>query len=235
MDPIARVFEAAANYLPLRRVWRSSRTCLKVKQIVLCRRFLVVAVAGLLFTPLASASADHLLYPNLRPHWAGDGVRTVVVLDTVAAALPADELRPWRRARDSALAHWALDGVSLFQVSEEPATTLCDHGKLGGSIEPGFLKLCIDPTASTSWAWLSVDSDDHLRGAVAAFTVGAIHQSRSSTERAICHEVGHTFGLDHRDDAGYPWPSCLNLAIGGLWPDAHDLELVRSFHDHSDV
>jgi hypothetical protein len=52
----------------------------------------------------------------------------------------------------------------------------------------------------------------------------------------MCHEVGHTFGLDHRDESGADLNTCMDYAdaFDNEHPNRHDYEQLARIYGHLD-
>jgi hypothetical protein len=54
----------------------------------------------------------------------------------------------------------------------------------------------------------------------------------------MCQEIGHTFGLDHQDESGADFHTCMDYASNpdadNMHPNTHDYEQLASIYKHLD-
>ena len=108
-------------------------------------------------------------------------------------------------------------------------------------------------TLGATRVWLS--RTDHIEQAVITLsdyhllTLGSKYNSFAWRQYVVCHEIGHTLGLDHRDeDINNPnLGSCLDYnedpdgtlanpdQLANTQPDKHDFEQLAEIYEHLDL
>ena len=157
--------------------------------------------------------------------------QTIPVLDTVIMTLGLRNRRRWRKLREEALGKWSGAGFT-FDVStgdpvdyptfdpEEPD----EHTRLMAPIVPGVLRL-MDLVGLPAWDLYGGALYAHP-GAWAAIDMSIFWNLSADTRRyAMVHEIGHCFGLAHRQNVEG------TAMWRGLDPDAHDLDSLRSYYN----
>ena len=136
----------------------------------------------------------------------------------VAKTVPRGKARQrWVRHRDKALSNYsAVSGIILTPFQAPPVHDRSDPGFVY-DLTPGTLVIC--RTLAGSYAW--PDATDQ-RAAV----VGLQEPTRS----LVCHEVGHTMGLGHRNP-GEPSRMVQGGTVQGI--DSHDLETLAAIYGNS--
>ncbi|MGH2739791.1 MAG: hypothetical protein ACRDH6_04810 [Actinomycetota bacterium] len=169
----------------------------------------LLVAAMMLGTPWPSIAGES----QGEKHWAGSGRRQVEVLN----ALPAH----FDTKVDRVLAEWERSGVVDFLVRPS-AQDGCD------SLPDAALLLCWRAGLRTDGEATTASYGDHITSALVAIEVEGAKRVRA----VLCHEVGHTLGLEHRGSGR----TCMKHPIDpeNAAPDARDLETLRAGYSHSD-
>jgi len=169
-------------------------------------------VAAVTATCQLPAKADH----RSNKRWAED-VETVYVVDEVARTVPRGTPRQrWLRHRNKVLSVYSANSGITFVPYQAPPAHDCSDPGFVYDLPVGTLVIC--RTVAGSYAW--PDSTDQ-RAAV----VGLQEPTRS----LVCHEVGHTMGLGHREPGE---SSCMVQAGPAQGLDAHDLETLADIYSY---
>jgi hypothetical protein len=116
--------------------------------------------------------------------------------------------------RDKVLGIYSANSGITFIPYQAPPVHDCSDPGFVYDLTPGTLVIC--RTVAGSYAW--PDASDQ-RAAV----VGLQEPSRF----LVCHEVGHTLGLGHREPGE---PSCMVQGGFAQGLDAHDLETLVAIY-----
>ncbi len=175
------------------------------------------------------------------PSWA-NGVPetwppTISVLDTIALTLRPRRYGKWRDLRAEALAKWPLH----FHVTEarpEDYPVMDPNDTSDAELErvivsPHLRLLALSSPYNGNQPAVAAWMPSTDPGAFAGFVLKWFWLASPFTRRlALCHEIGHCLGLNHRSDSKtsvmYYGPT--GYAGTSTVPDTHDLDSVRSYY-----
>jgi hypothetical protein len=197
------------------------------------RLMLVLCVAALAAVPLAQpAAADHS-WGNY--HWA----RTA---NPFTISLGDNVSTDWDAYLGGAAADWSLNtsgnplNANVVAGSTRPRPCKAQNGRV---------EVCATTYGNNGWLGLAqiwVTSGGHIVKGVAKMndTYYSMPKYDNPTWRAmvVCQEVGHTFGLDHQDESGADFNTCMDYAdspdADNTHPNPHDYEQLASIYSHLD-
>jgi hypothetical protein len=206
----------------------------------------VLLIAAVMFTFATIAAADHAWGDR---HWARQQNPFLLVL---GENLPPE----WDIHLNKASADWNNPPIADPPI---PTVVLTDVRDGNGSSRclptKGRVEICDGAghkTLGATRVWLS--RTDHIEQAV--ITLSDYHllsplskyNSPAWRQYVVCHEIGHTLGLDHRDEnINNPnIGSCLDYnedpdgtkaepdQLANIQPDKHDFEQLRDIYAHLD-
>jgi hypothetical protein len=198
------------------------------------RRFVIaLAVAALgLGTAAAPASATHSWGGY---HWARTANPFTIKLgDDVSSA--------WDTFLVGAASDWSADTagnpLNATVVAGATRPKPC-------KAQTGHVEVCSASYGNNGWLGLAqiwVTSGNHIVKGVAKFNdyYYAMPKYNNAIWRAmvVCQEVGHTFGLDHQDESGADFHTCMDYAdnpdADNTHPNRHDYEELAIIYSHLD-
>jgi hypothetical protein len=174
----------------------------------------IAVAAVVLAVQAAPARADHSWNGY---HWGGARPLRIDYLDSLTPGFRK------QKVTGAVLEEWELDDLAIFDRvrSDNSRTT-----RKTCPLATGAIRIC---NADYGDAWFGHTQLLVEEGVV---TGGRIrvndHWGVNTSFRrfVLCHEVGHSLGLAHREKGS----SCLN---GGRHPDSHDLAMLRSVIENS--
>ena len=109
----------------------------------------------------------------------------------------------------------------------------------------GRVEVCAASYGNNGWLGLAqiwVTSNGHIAKGVAKFNdyYYSMPKYDNATWRAmvVCQEIGHTFGLDHQDESGADFHTCMDYAANpdadNMHPNTHDYEQLAAIYSHLD-
>jgi hypothetical protein len=198
------------------------------------RRFLVVlsiaAMAGAASAPPAAASHSWGGY-----HWARkSNPFTIKFGDNVSSA--------WDTYLRGAATDWSKD------TSGNPvnATVVAGMTRPKPCKAPtGRVEVCSASYGNNGWLGLAqiwITSGNHIVKGVVKVNdfYYSMPKYNNATWRAmvVCQEVGHTFGLDHQDESGADFHTCMDYAdrpdADNTHPNTHDYDQLALIYRHLD-
>jgi hypothetical protein len=198
----------------------------------LARLMAVFVLASALLGPLPSANADHAwIY-----HWARIEKRFTLMLGSNVSP-------EWDTELSVAAEDWSRSKVlDLVIVPGEVNPQACLD-----QFTPGRVEVCSLNHGRVVWVgharvWVN---GEHILGGVAVlndyyFTRWPITFNQAQRNMAMCHEIAHTLGLDHRDEDfnNVPLGSCMDYSRDAelnQHPDRHDYEQLELIYGHADT
>jgi hypothetical protein len=111
--------------------------------------------------------------------------------------------------------------------------------------QTGRVEVCAAAYGNNGWLGLAqiwITSGGHIVKGVTKMndTYYALPKYNTPVWRAmvVCQEVGHTFGLDHQDESGADFHTCMDYAdnpdADNTHPNTHDYEQLASIYAHLD-
>ena len=198
------------------------------------RRFVIASVVAALGlgTAAAPASATHSWGGY---HWARtSNPFTIKLGDNVSPA--------WDSYLTGAASDWSADtaGNPLNATVVVGATR-----PKPCKAQTGHVEVCSASYGNNGWLGLAqiwVTSGNHIAKGVAKFNdyYYAMPKYNNAIWRAmvVCQEVGHTFGLDHQDESGADFHTCMDYAdnpdADNTHPNQHDYEELAIIYSHLD-
>jgi hypothetical protein len=194
---------------------------------------LVFVTAVLAAGILASAAAANHSWGGY--HWARtSNPFTVQVGDNVSG--------PWDTALRGAASDWSADTAG----NPLNATVVPGAGKGKCRSISGRVEACNGPYGNNGWLGLAqiwVTSGGHItRGTVKVNdTYFNTPKYNTAIWRAsvMCQEIGHTWGLDHQDESGADFHTCMDYATNpdadNTHPNRHDYEELAIIYSHVDA
>jgi hypothetical protein len=198
------------------------------------RRWLVVlsitAMAGAAAAPPAAASHSWGGY-----HWARtSNPFTIKLGDNVSPA--------WDTYLRGAATDWSRDTAG----NPVNATVVAGTTRPKPCKAPvGRVEVCSASYGNNGWLGLAqiwISSGNHITKGVVKVNdfYYSMPRYNNATWRAmvVCQEVGHTFGLDHQDESGADFHTCMDYAdnpdADNMHPNTHDYEQLASIYAHVD-
>jgi hypothetical protein len=213
----------------------------RTRRSVWMRRLIAVwASLALVLLGGSAALAYHAWDPY---HWEGPaGTANVVIASNLDAEWTGGGGRP--DYFGNAIGDWNQSVLAL--------TTTGGAGKKNCGAVEGRVEVCNDTYGNRQGGWLGVATiwadGDHLVKATVQLNDtflfgGGAYDSDAWRRMVMCHEIGHTFGLDHRNedfnDANVG--SCLDYTLdpdgppSNLKPDSHDIGILNDIYSHGDA
>lgn len=156
-------------------------------------------------------------------HWTkpSDDERKIIIRDSTTGS--------WATKLPNAISDWGSSSKFRF-VKQQAATDTTTRSNCAFPDSYGRVHVCnYDyPWSDAGRANIRVNSSNHIQKGWAKLNNDTPDADRRST---ICHELGHTLGLDHRSATS----SCMYGAADAfpVNPDQHDYEqLVNQTHHH---
>jgi hypothetical protein len=194
--------------------------------------FATLAAALLCAAFAAPAAADHSWNGY---HWARTANPFTVKLgDNVSSA--------WDSPLRGAASDWSADtagnplNASVVAGSTTPKKCQATIGRV---------EVCNAAYGQRRWlgvATISVSSGGHITQGTAkmndTYFNTAYYNTPTWRASVMCQEVGHTFGLDHQDESGADFHTCMDYAdnpdADNTHPNRHDYEELASIYAHLD-
>jgi len=192
----------------------------------------VIVTASLASAALSSTAVANHSWGGY--HWARSANPFTIKLgDNVSSQ--------WDGALQTASSDWSAD------TAKNPLNTTV----IAGSTAPrkcratiGRVEVCNASYGKTRWlgaATISV-AGGHITQGTAKMndTYYDTPAYNNDTWRAVvmCQEVGHTFGLDHQDESGADFQTCMDYAdapdADNMHPNFHDYEQLAAIYSHLD-
>lgn len=197
------------------------------------RRVLLVSwIAALLAGVSSPAAADHS-WGNY--HWARTANPFTIELgDNVSPA--------WDGYLRTAAGDWSAD-----TAGNPLNASLVAGGTTARKCRPtdGRVEVCAAAYGNNGWLgvaqiWLS---QGHITRGIAKMndTYYSLPKYDTPEWRAmvVCQEIGHTFGLDHQDESGADFHTCMDYAstpdADNMHPNQHDYEQLATIYSHLDA
>ena len=158
----------------------------------------------------------------------------------------------WTSFLEDASSDWSIDGAltDFFGpfTTTNPVRTSVVAGLTTGRkcrATSGRVEVCNARHGRNGWLGLASiwSSGDHIAQATVKLNdtyFGSGSSYDTPTWRAVvaCHEVGHTFGLDHQDESGANFHTCLDYASApDSWnthPNRLDYSTLEASYEHLD-
>ena len=190
----------------------------------------IAAVSAAMAAPPAAASHAWNGY-----HWARrSNPFTIQLGDNVSTA--------WDSYLVTAASDWSKDtagnplNATVVAGSTRPKPCKAKSGRV---------EVCAASYGNNGWLGLAqiwVASGGHITKGVAKFNdfYYSMPQYNNATWRqmVVCQEIGHTFGLDHQDESGADFHTCMDYAdnpdADNMHPNTHDYEQLAAIYSHVD-
>jgi hypothetical protein len=198
------------------------------------RKFLVVVAIAALGggASISPAAASHSWGGY---HWARtSNPFTVTLGDNVSSA--------WDGYLRTAASDWSKDtaGNPLNATVVAGATRAKPCKAQNGHVE-----VCATRYGNNGWLGLAqiwVTSGGHIVKGVAKMNDTYYSLPKYDTPEwrgaVMCQEIGHTFGLDHQDESGADFHTCMDYASNpdadNMHPNTHDYEQLADIYSHLD-
>ena len=198
------------------------------------RKVLLSLAAAIVLTGALASSAD-ASHSWGGYHWARTANPFTISLgDNVSSA--------WDSYLRQAARDWSADTAG----NPLNATVVAGSGKGRCKSVSGRVEVCSGSYGNNGWLGLAtiwVDSNRHiLRGTTKMNDYYySLPKYNNATWRAmvVCQEVGHTFGLDHQDESGADFHTCMDYAnnpdADNTHPNRHDYEELAIIYSHVDA
>jgi hypothetical protein len=194
--------------------------------------FVVIAVAVASGALASAAGANHAWGGY---HWARtSNPFTIQVGDNVSAA--------WDGYLRTAASDWSAD------TAGNPLNANVVAGASKGKCRPvsGRVEVCNGAYGNNGWLGLAqiwVSSGGHITQATTKMNDTYYNTSKYNTPAwrgaVMCQEVGHTWGLDHQDESGADFHTCMDYATNpdadNMHPNYHDYEELAIIYSHVDA
>jgi hypothetical protein len=197
------------------------------------RTLLVLAAVAVLTGAMASTAAANHSWGGY--HWARtSNPFTIKVGDNVSSA--------WDSYLRTAASDWSADTAG----NPLNATVVAGaHKGKCGSIS-GRVEVCTGAYGNNGWLGLAqiwVSSGGHITRGTAKMNDTYFNTSKYNTAAwrgsVMCQEVGHTWGLDHQDESGADFHTCMDYATNpdadNMHPNRHDYEELAIIYSHVDA
>lgn len=197
------------------------------------KTLLVFGAAVVVVGALASAAAANHSWGGY--HWARTANPfTIQVGDNVTPS--------WDSYLRTAAADWSAD------TARNPlnATVVAGAGKGRCRATSGRVEVCNGAYGNNGWlgvAQIWVTSSGHITRGTAKMNDTYFNTSKYNTAAwrgsVMCQEVGHTWGLDHQDESGADFHTCMDYATNpdsdNMHPNRHDYEELAIIYSHLDA
>jgi hypothetical protein len=191
------------------------------------KKLISLALASAVAAAIAAApaSADHAW----GVHWARTANPFTVTLGTNLTG-------SWPAYLTLASADWSLSSVLDTSVVAGAGKKRC--GAVSGRVE-----VCNDRYGFNGWLGLTSvwSSDSHITQATVkpndSYFNTATYNTPDWRRSAVCHEVGHTLGLDHpSEDPAVDLDTCMDYSSSpNTTPNAHDYAELDEIYEHLDA
>jgi hypothetical protein len=198
------------------------------------RRFVVVLCIAALGAG-ASASPAAATHSWGGYHWARTANPFTIQLgDNVSSA--------WDSYLATAASDWSADTagnpLNLTVVAGATKPRSC-------RAKTGHVEVCTAAYGNNGWLGLAqiwITSGGHITKGVAKMNDTYYSLPKYDTPEwrgaVICQEIGHTFGLDHQDESGADFHTCMDYATNpdadNMHPNTHDYEQLAIIYAHLD-
>ena len=194
--------------------------------------FLIAAVVAMLAVAVLplSASASHS-WGNY--HWARtSNPFTLKLVDNVPST--------WDAYLVTASSDWTASSVLNTTIVPGNTKDKCNQGT------SGQIKVCASRYGNNGWLGLAsiwADAQSHITAGVTkmndTYFNTATYNTPAWRQFVMCQEIGHTFGLDHQDEAfnNANLGSCMdytNNPSTNQHPNAHDYAQLEAMYAHLD-
>jgi hypothetical protein len=195
--------------------------------------FVTLGLAVLFASVLVPAASASHSWGNY--HWARTANPfTLSIGDNVSSA--------WDGYLRTASSDWSADTAG--NPLNLTVTVAAGKGKCGSV--SGRIEVCSGAYGNNGWLGLAqiwVSSGSHItRGnAKVNDTYYSLPKYNTPAWRAsvMCQEIGHTFGLDHQDESGADFHTCMDYAdnpdADNMHPNRHDYEQLAVIYSHLDA
>lgn len=198
------------------------------------RRFVIaLVVAALGLGAAASPAAANHSWGGY--HWARtSNPFTVTLGDNVSSA--------WDGYLVTAASDWSKDtagnplNATVVAGATRPKPCKAQNGRV---------EVCATTYGNNGWLGLAqvwVTSGGHIVKGVAKMNDTYYSLPKYNTPEwrgaVMCQEIGHTFGLDHQDESGADFHTCMDYASNpdtdNMHPNSHDYEQLATIYAHLD-
>jgi hypothetical protein len=194
------------------------------------RRLIALGAAVVGVSALAAPAAANHSWGNY--HWARTANPFTVPLgDNVTNTASSD----WESALALASADW-----SQSSVLDAPVVAGSTNARKCRAVD-GTAQVCNARYGFNGWLglaqiWLS---GSHIVKAITKLNDSYFDSpsySFTAERHVMCQEVGHDFGLDHQDESGADFNTCMDYssALDNPSPNAHDYQQLELIYSHVD-
>ena len=195
------------------------------------RRFglALAAVTAIAVVFASSAAANHSWK---KYHWA----RTA---NPFTVTLGDNVTNTWDSYLNTASSDWSASTVLDTPVASGNTT--------GATCQPtkGRVEVCNAAYGTTGWLGLAqiwTTKGTHIVQGLAKMNDTYYNTTKYDTPfwrgAVMCQEIGHTYGLDHQDETGADFHTCMDYASNpdadNTHPNAHDYEQLVTIYSHFD-
>jgi hypothetical protein len=200
---------------------------MKIKLQVVRLSLVMFALLSIMIAPIQSL-ADHSWGGY---HWARkSNPFTLKVVDSNSAN--------WDSSLNRALTDWSKSTV--FDLTREPGDDSRTARKRCVMIS-GKIHSCNAEFGFNQWLGLaSINiSGGHITQATVKMNDSYLNSTRyndTNRQHVMCQEIGHDFGLDHQDESGADFNTCMDYsnALDNPSPNQHDYDMLQSIYAHLD-
>jgi hypothetical protein len=197
------------------------------------RKFIVFVGSALLAAVFASTAAANHSWGGY--HWARTANPFTIQLgDNVSTV--------WDNPLRQAASDWSADTAG----NPLNATVVAGAHKGRCGAVSGRVEVCNGSYGNNGWLGLAqiwVSSSGHITRGTTKMndTYFATTKYNTATWRSsvMCQEVGHTWGLDHQDESGADFHTCMDYATNpdadNTHPNRHDYEELAIIYSHVDA
>jgi hypothetical protein len=197
------------------------------------KTLLVFAAVVVVVGALASTAAANHSWGGY--HWARTANPfTIQVGDNVTPA--------WDSYLRTAADDWSADTAG--NPLNATVVAGASKGKCRGT--SGRVEVCNGAYGNNGWLGLAqiwVSSGGHITRGTAKMNDTYFNTAKYNTaiwrSSVICQEVGHTWGLDHQDESGADFHTCMDYATNpdadNTHPNRHDYEELAIIYSHLDA